>query len=109
MTRFLFAGVLLGAFSIATPARAEVIAPDAGLQTVLGTVNVTIYYHPVAAGYQVVTTASTDQPDSVIRFVSTLAPGQDAMISVPRSAGEPALEIHLRRIGDRLEFQRPTT
>jgi hypothetical protein len=109
MTRFLIAGALVGAFSVATAARADIVAPDAGLQAALGAVNVTIYYHPLAAGYQVVTTASTDQPDSVIRFVSTLMPGQDAIISVPRGVGEPALEIHLRRVGDRLEFQRPTT
>src|SRR4051794_41542807 len=97
MTRFVLAGAFLGAMTIATAARAEVVAPDAGLQAALGAVNVTIYYHPLAAGYQVVTTASTDQPDSVIRFVSTLMPGQDAIISVPRG------------VGDRLEFQRPTT
>jgi hypothetical protein len=109
MTRFLIAGALVGAFSVATAARADIVVPDAGLQAALGAVNVTIYYHPLAAGYQVVTTASTDQPDSVIRFVSTLMPGQDAIISVPRGVGEPALEIHLRRVGDRLEFQRPTT
>jgi len=109
MTRFLIAGALLGALSTATVARAETIAPDTGLQAALGSVNVTIYYHPDAAGYQVVTTASTDRPDSVIRFVSTLAPGQDAIVSVPRGTGEPALEIHLRRVGDRLEFQRPAT
>jgi hypothetical protein len=109
MTRIVLAGAFLGAITIATTVRAEVVAPDTGLQAALGAVNITIYYHPVAAGYQVVTTASTDQPDSVIRFVSTLAPGQDAIISVPRGVGEPALEIRLRRVGDRLEFQRPTT
>jgi hypothetical protein len=109
MTRFLIAGAFLGAFSVAIAAQAEIVAPDAGLQATLGAVNVTVYYHPVASGYQVVTTASTDQPDSVIRFVSTLVPGQDTIISVPRGIGEPALEIHLRRVGDRLEFQRPTT
>jgi hypothetical protein len=109
MTRFVLASALLGAITFAAAAQAEVVAPDTGLQAALGAVNVTIYYHPVAAGYQVVTTASTDQPDSVIRFVSTLVPGQDAIISVPRGIGEPALKIHLRRVGDRLEFQRPTT
>jgi hypothetical protein len=109
MTRFFLVGAVLGAITFGTAAQAEVVAPDTGLQVALGAVNVTIYYHPVSAGYQVVTTASTDQSDSVIRFVSTLAPGQDATISVPRGVGEPALEIHLRRVGDRLEFQRPTT
>jgi len=109
MNRLLVAGAFLGALGTATVARAEVIPPDAGLQAVLGAVHVTVYYHPVKSGYQVVTTASTDQADSVIRFVSTLAPGQDATISVPRGPGEPALELHLRRVGDRVEFQRPTS
>ncbi len=109
MTRLLAAGVLLGAFGIANVAQAEVVPPDAGFQAVLGAINVTVYYHPVKSGYEVVTTASTDQSDSTIRFISTLAPGQDATISVPRGVGESALELHLRRIGDRVEFQRPTS
>jgi hypothetical protein len=109
MNRLLVASAFLGALGIAATAQAEVISPDAGLQAVLGAVNVTVYYHPVKSGYQVVTTASTEQADSVIRFVSTLAPGQDAIISVPRGVGEPALELHLRRVGDRVEFQRPTS
>ena len=109
MIRLLVASAFAGAVGIANVAQAEVIPPDAGLQAVLGAVNVTVYYHPVNAGYEVVTTASTDRPDSAIRFVSTLAPGQDAVISVPRGVGEAALELHLRRVGDRLEFQRPTS
>jgi hypothetical protein len=109
MFRLLVASAFAGAVGIANIAQAEVIAPDTGLQTVLGAVNVTVYYHPVKAGYEVVTTASTDQPDSAIRFISILAPGQDTVISVPRGVGESALELHLRRVGDHLEFQRPTS
>jgi hypothetical protein len=107
MTRFLVATALLGALGLAATARAEVIAPGAGLQATLGATTVTIYYQPTDAGYQVVTTASTDAPDSVIRFVATLAPGQDTLVSVPRGVGEPALELHVRRVGDRVELQRP--
>ncbi len=107
MIRLLAAGVILGALGVASVARAEVVPPDAGLQAVLGAVNVTVYYHPVKSGYEVVTTASTDQSGSTIRFISTLTPGQDATISVPRGVGEPALELHLRRVGNRVEFQRP--
>jgi hypothetical protein len=109
MNRLLVAGAFLGALGTASLAQAEIIPPDAGLQAVLGAVNVTVYYHPMKSGYQVVTTASTDQADSVIRFVSMLSPGQDATISVPRGVGEPALELRLRRVGDRVEFQRPTS
>lgn len=97
------------AVGIAGPLRAEAISPDTGLQAKLGTVSVDIYYHKVDAGYQVVTTASTDVPDSVVRFVSILTPGQDAVISVPGSAGQAATEVHLRRIGDRMELDRHTS
>lgn len=97
------------AIGLVSPVRAEAISPDTGLQAKLGTVSVDIYYHKVDAGYQVVTTASTSQPDSVVRFVSVLTPGQDAVVSVPGGAGQAATEVHLRRIGDRMELDRGTS
>jgi hypothetical protein len=107
MTRLLLATAFLGAFGLAAGARAEDVSPNGGLQAKLGAMNVSIYYQPTDAGYQVVTTASTEAPDSAIRFIATLAPGQDAVVSVPRGAGQTALELHLRRVGDRVELIRP--
>jgi len=65
--------------------------------------------HPAAAGYETVVTAGTDAPGGAVRFTSTLAPGQEAVVAVPRRAGQPALELRLLRVGDRLELQRPVS
>lgn len=99
------ATVILGAVSLTSPARADVISPDTGLSVTLGKMTVFIYYHPTKTGYQVVTTASNEDPDSIIRFVATLAPGQDAVVSVPRGLGEPALQVRLHRVGDQVEVE----
>ena len=82
------------------------ISPDAGLEATLDAVAISIDHHPTLTGYQVVITAGTADPHAV-RFVSTLALGQDAIVSVPRGEGQPALELRLRRVGDRVELQRP--
>lgn len=93
----------------ASAAAAEVVPPGAGLTETLGAVNVSVFYWPVAAGYETVVTAGTEEPDSAVRFVWTLAPGQAAVVSVPRGPGQPALELRLLHIGDRLELQRPVS
>ncbi|HUN96511.1 MAG TPA: hypothetical protein VMU69_09765 [Bradyrhizobium sp.] len=98
----LFAGARL------TPAKAgEIVSPRAGLTVGLGSTNVSIFYRPTAAGFQVIATAGTDKSDDVIRLVSTLAPGQEVAISVPRSVGQSAIELRLHRSGDVLELLRP--
>jgi hypothetical protein len=108
--RILLAATILGGFGVASTAGVEVISPDAGLDATLDAVAISIYYHPTLTGYQVVITAGTaDPPYSFVRFVSTLAPGQDAVVSVPRGEGQPALELRLRRVGDRVELQRPAS
>lgn len=108
LPQILLAAALLGAFA-ARPAAAEEIPSGTGLSTTLGAVNVSVYYQPAAAGYETVVTAGTDAPGGVVRFVSTLAPGQEAVVSVPRGPGQPALELRLLRVGDRLELQRPVS
>jgi hypothetical protein len=104
LPQILLATALLGAFAV-RPAAAEVIPPGAGLTATLGDVNISVHYQPAASGYE----AGTDAPGGVVRFVSTLAPGQEAVVAVPRGAGQPALELRLLRIGDRLELQRPVS
>lgn len=109
LSQILLAAALFGAFAAHPAAAAEVIPPGAGLTATLGEVNVSVYYQPAAAGYETVVTAGTDTPGSVVRFVSTLAPGQEAVVSVPRGTSQPALELRLLRVGDRLELQRPVS
>ncbi len=84
----------------------ELISQKAGFQGKLGAASVNITYVPTDAGYRVVVTTGTEDPGSVVRFVSILTPGQRAVVSVPREVGQSALELHLHRIGDRLELER---
>ncbi|HMA51041.1 MAG TPA: hypothetical protein VKP60_14885 [Magnetospirillaceae bacterium] len=110
--RFRVRGLFLSAFilsmlGLAAGARAEVLAADAAFQATLDAVNVIIYYHPTNDGYQVVVTAGTQDPVSTVRSVSTLMPGQEVVVSVPRGVQQPALELRLRRVGDQMEVLRP--
>jgi hypothetical protein len=103
--RVLFATALLGT-SLTPTLGAELISPLDGFQAALGRVAVSIYYEPTHTEYRVVITAGTEEPDTVIRLVSNLAPGQGVVVSVPRGAGQPARELHLHRVGDQLELER---
>jgi hypothetical protein len=105
----LLTAAFLGVFGLPPAAGAEIISPDVGLQATLDAVNVSIYYHPTNAGYHVVVTTGTEDSHSVVRFVSTLAPGQDAVVSVPRGVGQRALQLRLHRVGDRVELQHPVS
>jgi hypothetical protein len=42
-----------------------------------------------------------------IRFVSTLAPGDRVLISVPRGVGEPSLDVEVARDGEVLFVNEP--
>jgi hypothetical protein len=103
--RVLLATALLGSGLMPTLA-AELISPFHGFQAALGPVAISIYYEPIHTEYQVVITASAEEPDSAIRFVSNLAPGQRVVISVPRGVGKPARELQLHRVDDKLELER---
>lgn len=100
-------GALFASARLAPAEAGEIVSPQAGLTVGLGATNVNIFYQPTAAGFHVVATAGTDKPNDVIRLVSTLKPGQEVAISVPRSVGQSAIELRLRRSGDVLELLRP--
>jgi hypothetical protein len=103
-------GAFLAGVQLA-PAEAggEIVSPQAGLTVALGSTNVNIFYQPTATGFQVVATAGTDKSGDVMRLVSTLMPGQEVAISVPRSVGQPAIELRLYRSGNALELLRPAS
>jgi len=103
--RGFFATALLGTGLTPTLA-AELISPLDGFQATLGSVAVSIYSQPIHTEYQVVITAGTKEPNSAIRFVSNLAPGQGVVVSVPRGVRQPARELQLHRVGDKLVLER---
>ena len=66
-----------------------------------------VYYTVEQDGYRVVATLAAGPEALPIRFVATLGPGQRMLISVPRSASEPAIEVEIRRNGDTLVVGEP--
>ena len=73
----------------------------------LGAYTGVAYYTAEAAGYQVVATVAPGEGSAPIRFVSTLADGQHAILSVPQAVGSPALEMEFHRCGDSVVVRGP--
>jgi hypothetical protein len=85
------------------------LAPLAASSVMLGAYTGVAYYTAEAAGYQVVATVAAGEAGVPIRFVSTLADGQNVMLSVPQAVGMPALEIEFHRCGDAVLVRGPAS
>ena len=86
-------------------ARAAELAPMVGLEKNFRTgASALIYYTEGADGDHVVSTVQSDDTESmkIFRFISILAPGQTAEISVPHELGQTPDTIVIRRVGNRL-------
>lgn len=71
------------------------------------------YWSSAPDGWHVVTTVAVADPDhaataqpAIVRFSATLVPGQEQLISVPMSVGEPAQALRISRTGDRIEIDK---
>ena len=85
--------------------RAAELAPMVGFEKNFRTgASALIYYTEGADSDHVVTTVQSDDTESmkIFRFISILAPGQTAEISVPHELGQAADTIVIRRVGNRL-------
>jgi hypothetical protein len=80
-------------------AHAEALKPVQARKVDLGGLAGVAYYTTVE---QVVSLKAPDT-DKPLRFVTTLAPEQRVTLSVPRSAGEPAVDVHFVRHGERID------
>ena len=83
-----------------TSASAVSLAPLAGSTLKLGGYTGVAYYTAETSGHQVVATIAPGGASAPIRFVSTLADGQNAILSVPQALGQPALEVEFQHCGD---------
>jgi hypothetical protein len=83
-------------------AAAGEVAPMSGHSIYLGDFTGVVYYTAEQDGYRVVATLASGPESMPIRFVSTLAPGQRAVISVPQGLGEPSIDVELARDGEAL-------
>ena len=84
------------------------LAPGSASTVTLGAYTGVAYYTVEDAGYRVVATVAAGEAGVPIRFVSTRADGQNAILSVPPAAGSPALEMEFQRCGDAVVVRSPT-
>jgi hypothetical protein len=92
-------------------ARVERPAPTVPVVIALGNgTSVLTYWVDEPDGFHVITTVDTLSPGSmdredhhaIVRFSSTIQPGEMQTISVPAPYGSPPDEMHIRRLGDRI-------
>ena len=94
--------VLAIACLAATGAAAAELPPQSAESIHLAGFDGVVYYTAEQDGYRVVTTLASGAEQQPIRFVSTLAPGQRVVISVPQAEGQPAVDFEIQRTGDSL-------
>jgi len=88
-------------------AAASELAPGNGHSIQLGSFNGAVYYTIEQDGYRVVATMASGAEQQPIRVVSTLAPGQRVMISVPQAVGQPSVDFEILRDGKALFVSDP--
>jgi hypothetical protein len=108
--RALLAALIVFGVSFSSAAQANDLAPRAARQVKIGPISALTYYTVETDGFRVVTTIQpedadeNDFPARPVRFVVTLAAGQETMVSVPRDAGREAIELKIARVGDAIQI-----
>jgi hypothetical protein len=99
----LLAVATTAAVTLAGAAHAEALKPVHAHKVDLGSVVGVAYYTEEEDGHRLVVSLQAPDSGKPLRFVTTLAPGQQVTLSVPRSAGEPAVDVHFVRHGERID------
>ena len=85
------------------------LAPQAASAVALGAYTGVAYYTVETAGYQVVATVAPGEAGPPIRFLATLADGQNVLLSVPQAVGSPSIEVAFQRCGDAVVVRSPAS
>jgi hypothetical protein len=88
---------------VAGAVHAESLKPIQARTVDLGSLAGVVYYTVEQDGHRLVVSLKAPETNTPMRFVATLAPEQQVTLSVPRSAGEPAVDIHFIRHGEKIE------
>ena len=107
MTRLFTAIALTGFVLTSASAAAELLTPGSGHSVLLGAFDGVVHYTVEQDGYRVVATLASGPDAPPLRVISTLAPGQRIVVSVPRSVGQPPLDFEIVRNGDALVVSDP--
>jgi hypothetical protein len=91
------------AVTLAGTAHADALKPVHAHKVDLGSVAGVAYYTVEDDGHRLVVSLQTPDTGKPLRFVTTLAPGQKVTLSVPRHAGEPSVDVHFVRHGERID------
>jgi hypothetical protein len=86
---------------------AEALKPVQARKVDLGGLAGVAYYTVEEKGHRLVVSLRAPASETPVRFVATLAPEQAVTVSVPRSAGEPAVDLHFVRHGEHIEVKAP--
>jgi len=93
---------VITAIAMTGTAYAESLKPVQAQKVDLGAFAGVAYYTVEQGGHRLVVTLQAHETGTPVRFVATLAPGQDVTLSVPRKAGEPPIELHFVRRGEQI-------
>ncbi|MDV2987656.1 UNVERIFIED_CONTAM: hypothetical protein Q9R58_25450 [Methylobacteriaceae bacterium AG10] len=96
--KFLFAGAVSLATLFTIPTQAGQAQQVQNVD--LGGLSGVAYYTTEAAGYRVIVSLARHDVTPAVRFEATLAPDQDAVVSIPRELGVQAQSLRIRRVGD---------
>ena len=91
----------------ATAAPAAELAPGKGESVRMPGMGGVVYYTVEQDGYRVVATLASGAEEQPTRFISTLAPGQRMVISVPQAANQPSVDLEIVRNGGLLLVNAP--
>jgi hypothetical protein len=91
----------------ATAASAAELAPGKGQSVRMPGMGGVVYYTVEQDGYRVVATLASGAEQQPTRFISTLAPGQRMVISVPQAADQPSVDLEIVRDGGLLLVNAP--
>ena len=94
-----FAGIFAALAALGT-AQAEDLGPMQARSIALGEVSGVAYYTVSEGGYELVATVAASDDSTPVRFVATLAAGQQIILSVPRAENEKPIELVFARLGD---------
>jgi hypothetical protein len=92
----------VAAIAVSSTLHADPLEPIQAQKVDLGALAGVAYYTVEPDGHRLVVTLQAPGSDSPFRLVTTLAPGQAVTLSVARSVGEPAAEMHFVRHGEQL-------
>ena len=102
--RFALFAAFVAVSVAASPVHADPFKPIQAQKVELGPLTGVAYYTVEPDGHRLVVTLQAPESDTPFRVVATLTPGQTVTLSVPRGAGEPAMDVRFTRDDEQISM-----